>query len=228
MKPQLLYVLKHLALLGAFSDKIEVSSLDLATHLKVSQQTASRYLIELEKQGYITRELGIRKQRLNLTTKGKTVLQTEYLLYKRLFEHKDRIYLTGTVFSGMGEGKYYTSLDRYVEQFKEKLGFVPVPGTLNIEINPLELSKLHLLRSYRGMLIKSFSTKYRSFGAVTCYPAEMKDIKCAVIQPRRTHYSNTIEIIAPVNLRKTLNLKDGDIVEVIIYVGERNEKSRNI
>ncbi|MCD6237232.1 MAG: DUF120 domain-containing protein, partial [Thermoplasmata archaeon] len=39
---------------------------------------------------------------------------------------------------------------------------------------------------------------------------------------------NTIEIIAPVNLRKTLNLKDGDIVEVIIYVGERNEKSRNI
>jgi len=225
MKPQLVNVLKHLALLGAFSDKIEVSSLDLADHLKVSQQTASRYLIELEKRGYITRELGVRRQRIGLTTRGKTLLQTEYLLYKRLFEHRDRLYLTGTVFSGMGEGRYYTTLDKYVEQFKEKLGFVPVPGTLNIEVNPLELSKLHLLRSYRGIVVESFSTENRSFGAVTCYPSRIKDVECAVIQPRRTHYSNVLEIIAPVNLRETFNLNDGDSIEVSVFVGDLNEES---
>ncbi|MCD6468818.1 MAG: DUF120 domain-containing protein [Thermoplasmata archaeon] len=225
MKPQLVNVLKHLALLGAFSDKIEVSSLDLADHLKVSQQTASRYLIELEKRGYITRELGVRRQRIGLTTRGKTLLQTEYLLYKRLFEHQDRLYLTGTVFSGMGEGRYYTTLDKYVEQFKEKLGFVPVPGTLNIEVNPLELSKLHLLRSYRGIVVESFSTENRSFGAVTCYPSRIKDVECAVIQPRRTHYSNVLEIIAPVNLRETFNLNDGDSIEVSVFVGDLNEES---
>lgn len=226
MKPQLLNVLKHLALLGAFSGKIEVSSSDLASHLKVSQQTASRYLIQLEKQGYIIRELGIRRQRVGVTTKGKTLLQTEYMMYKRLFEQRNRLYLTGTVFSGMGEGRYYTTLEKYVEQFKEKLGFIPVPGTLNIEVNPLELSKLHLLRSYKGIFVESFSTKNRSFGAVTCYPARVKDVNCAVIQPRRTHYSNVLEIIAPVNLRETLGLSDGDVIEVAVFVGELDEKPR--
>jgi riboflavin kinase len=221
MKAQTTEVLKHLALLGAFSGKIEISSLDLASRLKVSQQTASRYLIELEKQGFLTRELGVKKQRIGITTKGKTVLQREYLLYKRLFEHRDRLYISGTIFSGMGEGRYYTTLERYVRQFEEKLGFIPVPGTLNIEVDPLELSKLHLLRSYRGIIIKSFSTADRSFGAVTCYPARIKDIECVVIQPRRTHYSNVLELIAPVNLRKTLNLSDGDKVEVSVIVGER-------
>ncbi|HEC94386.1 MAG TPA: DUF120 domain-containing protein [Thermoplasmatales archaeon] len=224
MKPQTTHVLKHLALLGAFSGKIEISSQDLASRLRVSQQTASRYLIELEKLGYITRELGVKKQRIGVTPRGKTVLQTEYLLYKRLFEHKDRLYIAGTVFSGMGEGRYYTSLEKYVKQFMEKLGFKPVPGTLNIEVEPVELSKLHLLRSYRGITIKPFSTTDRSFGAVTCYPARIKDVECAAIQPRRTHYSNVLEVIAPVNLRKTLGLSDGDKVEVSIILGKGEKR----
>ena len=62
MKPYLLQTLKELALLGGIKNRVEISSLELANQLETSQQTASRYLVELDKKGMITRELGIKKQ----------------------------------------------------------------------------------------------------------------------------------------------------------------------
>jgi riboflavin kinase len=42
-------------------------------------------------------------------------------------------------------------------------------------------------------------------------------VKCAIIRPDRSSYPlNLVEIIAPVNLRKTLGIKDGDEVEVTL------------
>ena len=43
------------------------------------------------------------------------------------------------------------------------------------------------------------------------------DIKGAIVRPERSSYiPNIVEIIAPMQLRKTLNLKDGDELEVIL------------
>jgi len=50
MKPYLVETLKELALLGAIKNKIEISSQELAKQLDTSQQTASRYLLELDKE----------------------------------------------------------------------------------------------------------------------------------------------------------------------------------
>jgi len=61
MKPYLLQMLKELALLGAIENRIEVSSMQLAEKIDTSQQTASRYLLELDKEGFIKREMGIKK-----------------------------------------------------------------------------------------------------------------------------------------------------------------------
>jgi signal recognition particle GTPase len=75
MKPYLLQTLKELALLGAVENRVELSSLELANLLQTSQQTASRYLLELDKKGFITRELGIKKQiimMVGLYGQGKT------------------------------------------------------------------------------------------------------------------------------------------------------------
>ncbi|PNX49529.1 MAG: hypothetical protein BV457_01390, partial [Thermoplasmata archaeon M9B1D] len=127
MKPYLLQTLKELALLGAIKNKIEISSLELGKQIESSQQTASRYLLELDKTGMVTRELGIKKQIIQITSLGEDALQNEHLQYQQIFELTDRVQFKGVVVSGMGEGRYYTEQMGYVEQFKEKLGFSPYP-----------------------------------------------------------------------------------------------------
>ena len=216
MKPYLLQTLKEIALLGGIKNKIELSSFELAKQLKASQQTASRYLLELDDGGYITRELGIKKQIILLTESGIEALQDEYSQYKQIFELETKVHFKGKVTSGMGEGKYYTEQSEYVNQFKNKLGFAPYPGTLNVEIKPIERNKLRLLRNYGGVLIDEFRTKNRTFGGVRCFNAKINNVEAAIVLPMRSHYSNILEVISPHFLRKKLNLDDEDEVEVIV------------
>ena len=217
MKPYLLQTLKELALLGAIKNKIEISSFELAKQLESSQQTASRYLVELDKKGMIKRELGIKKQLIMVTGLGEEKLQEEHLQYKQIFELTDRIILKGKVLSGLGEGRYYTEQDGYVEQFREKLGFVPYPGTLNVEIEYVERNKLRLLKNSKAINIDEFKTKNRTFGSVRCFRAKINVSDGAIVLPMRTHYSNVLEFISKDHLRNTLNIKDGDEVKIIIY-----------
>ena len=217
MKPYLLQTLKELALLGALKNKVEISSFELATQLETSQQTASRYLLELDRFGMITRELGIKKQLIQITGVGESVLQEEHLQYQQIFELTDRVVFKGDVISGMGEGRYYTEQSGYMEQFKDKLGFVPYPGTLNVEIPFIERNKLRLLKNHDAIDIEEFKTKNRTFGGVKCFRASINGIDGAIVLPLRSHYSNVLELISQKLLRDKLNLKDGDQVDIVIY-----------
>jgi len=218
MKPYLLQMLKELALLGATKNRIEISSLELAKQLKTSQQTASRYLLELDKYGAITRELGIKKQLIKITTKGLESLQKEYLQYQQIFELAKKIRFTGRIVSGMGEGKYYTEQSGYSDQFKNKLGFVAFPGTLNVEIKHIEKNKLRLLKNYDSIQIDEFETNNRTFGGVRCFHATINEVNVSIVFPMRSHYSNILEFISPYFLREKLNLRDGDEVKIVIYL----------
>ncbi len=218
MKPYLLQTLKELALLGAIKNKIEISSLELAKQLESSQQSASRYLVELDKTGMITRELGIKKQLIMVTNLGEEALTKEHLQYQQIFELTDRVVFNGKVISGMGEGRYYTEQRGYVEQFKEKLGFIPYPGTLNVEIEYVERNKLRLLKNSKAIIIEEFETKNRSFGGVRCFKAKINGSEGAIVLPLRSHYSNILEFISADFLRQRLNLKDGDNVKIIIFL----------
>jgi riboflavin kinase len=217
MKPYLLQTLKELALLGGIKNRIEISSLELAKQLETSQQTASRYLVELDKKGMITRELGIKKQLILITNLGEGALQEEHLQYQQIFELTDRVLFKGKVVSGLGEGRYYTEQSGYVEQFKDKLGFVPFPGTLNVEIEYVERNKLRLLKDHRAINIDEFRTKNRTFGGVRCFRAKIDGTDGAIVLPVRSHYSNVLEFISKVFLREKLNLEDGDGVKIVIY-----------
>jgi riboflavin kinase len=220
MKPYLLHTLKELALLGAIRNRIEISSDELAKRLDTSQQTASRHLVELDTEGMISRELGVKKQLVKITDQGTEVLEKEFSQYKQIFSLPNKVALRGKVVSGMGEGRYYTEQEGYVHQFEKKLGFIPYPGTLNIEIEYLERNKLKLLKEYSGIVINEFETKDRTFGGVICFRAKINNCEGAIVLPKRGHYSNVLEFISREYLREKLDLKDGDEVGIEIYLGK--------
>jgi len=220
MKAYLLQTLKEIALLGGIKNKVELSSHELGKQLNTSQQTASRYLLELDKKKLISREHGIKKQLILITKEGKNLLQSEYTDFQRIFDLSDKIFFKGKVTSGLGEGRYYTEQKGYTKQFQEKLGFKPYPGTLNAEIEYVEKNKLRLLNDHRAIVIDGFKTKNRSFGNVRCFKAEINKKKGAIVLPMRSHYSHILEFIAPIYLRGKLNLKDGDNVNIIINFKE--------
>lgn len=208
------FALRKLALLGAMDDYIAISSRELGEALEMSQQSASKRILELLDMKYIVRDLGARRQRIKLTTKGIEDLKKEYNEYRRIFELTDHLTIHGTVQSGMGEGGYYICQNQYLKQFQEKLGFTPFEGTLNVQIDPEDIGKLDVIKSIAGTPIEGFSDEGRSFGNVIAYKAKIRNIDCAIVVPERSHYSDIIEIICQYHLRRTLSLEDGDSVDV--------------
>lgn len=218
MKPYLMQTLKELALLGAMQNKIELSSHELAEQLQTSQQTASRYLLELDTLEMITRELGVKKQMIQITSTGSEALENEYHSYKQIFDLTNKVVFNGKLVSGMGEGKYYTGHKGYADQFEKQLGFVAYPGTLNVQIEYIERNKIRLLRNCGGIEIEEFQAENRTFGGVICFKATINGRKGAIVLPKRSHYATVLECIAPDNLRETLRLHDGDPVEIVVHL----------
>jgi riboflavin kinase len=120
----------------------------------------------------------------------------------------------------MGKGKFFVTQENYKQQFIKKIGYIPYDGTLNIKIKNEDIS--NILKKTNGTIIKRFREKKRKFGQVKCLPCTLfKDKKMAegtVVVPEKSLYTDIIEIIAPCNLRKKLNLTDGDIIEIILNV----------
>ncbi|MDK2929537.1 MAG: riboflavin kinase, archaea type [Methanococcus sp.] len=123
----------------------------------------------------------------------------------------------GQVVSGLGEGKFFVGLTPYKNKFEELTGFTPFEGTLNVklkhnfnldEFNPIEFDGFEIEgKKYFGgkvLLIKLFN-KHGNF------------INCAVVAPKKTdHSKKTLEIIAPIQLRKFLSLNNSDVVKIVI------------
>lgn len=126
------------------------------------------------------------------------------------------LHIKGKVVSGRGEGTKYIKLPWVARQITEKLGFIPYPGTLNIKLKHSHISFKKLLKeaNYLEILPKNGYCRGKCFNAYL-----MDVIKCAVVVPEVASYpEETIEIIAPINLREKLKLKDGDSVEVKIIL----------
>ncbi|MBO0888020.1 DUF120 domain-containing protein [Candidatus Bathyarchaeota archaeon] len=221
MKASHLMALYKLAEMGAYDKDVAVSSGSFAKSLGLSQQTASRRLIEMEKQGLILRSNNGKIQRVKMTKQGVNSLVEMHRVLKPVFEAPKReLKLRASVFSGLSEGSYYMSLEGYRKQFKSKLGFDPFPGTLNLRVVPDSMADRRQLDSYPSVAIDGFADKDRTYGGARCYHVIVNEkIKGAIVAPIRAHYGeDVIEIIAAENLRKRLSLTDGDIVDVRVPI----------
>lgn len=207
-------LLKQLAKLGGLRDYVYTSSGELAERLGVSQQTASRKILELLEAGLIARRMGTRKQLIRLSPAGVEVLRREHSDYRALFQGSDELTVRGKVVTGLGEGRYYISREGYRKAFNRILGFDPFPGTLNVEVDPVDREKVAELKEMDGLLIEPFESEGRTFGGVKCFRAQIQGVEAAAIFPLRSHHVNVIEIVSPIALRETLGLQDGAEVQV--------------
>jgi riboflavin kinase len=121
----------------------------------------------------------------------------------------------------MGEGAYYMSLKGYTKQFKEKLGYVPFPGTLNVKLSKKEyIETVSQFYNRDCILINGFSDEKRTYGWVKCFNAKLNNlIDCELVILERTHHDNSvIELISKINIRKTAKLKDGSNLTIKIPI----------
>jgi len=208
--------------MGATRRTVKVSTEYLAEKMGLSQQTASRHLIQLEKLGWIKRAITPEGCLIGVTEAGEDKLKSLYGGLHQVFEatYPPSVTIEGVLFSGLGEGAYYISKDGYRKQFIEKLGFDPYPGTLNLKlVTDYDLKTRAEVENYPGIELDAFKNETRSFGGVKCYPTIISNkVKGAVVFAMRTHYnSSVIEIIAPTFLRGNLKLKDGNKVKIEIF-----------
>ncbi len=219
-EPEDLECLKRIALRGGLNEPVFLNSQSLGAELGISPQTASRRLKSLEQQDLITRHILADGQQVSVSEEGESALRKEYCDYYRLFGGKEKqLRLPGVVESGLGEGAYYMSLRQYTEQFEKILGFVPYPGTLNLRLSPVAVQRRKRLTIADWFQVEGFVSEGRTFGQVRCLPCMIRGIPCGIVVPGRSHYPEAlVEVIAPVGLRRELDLQDGDEVMIEVSV----------
>jgi riboflavin kinase len=124
-----------------------------------------------------------------------------------------RIKLAGTVFSGGGEGKKFLGLPWVKRQIEQQLGFTPYSGTLNMWLSEESAKRRKLLGKAPPM--KIYPEAGYCSGAL--FKAFIGTLECAIVIPEVAGYPEALlEIIASLNLREALQLKDGSEVTVTV------------
>ncbi|RME31775.1 CTP-dependent riboflavin kinase [Candidatus Woesearchaeota archaeon] len=201
-----------LRILLALTCEEKTSTTALAERVAMSQQSVSRIIAALAKEGIVEKRLGANGLCVCITRKG----------WRALAELQERIsqainapgpVLKGTVETGLGEGRYYISRPEYGRALTKLLGREPFPGTLNLHVNLAERERF--LVSVPMTEVPGFKAHGRSYGAVRYFPVSVNGRDCGLIIPvRHVHGPQKVELIAPFNLRRAFGLKDGDEVVV--------------
>ncbi|MBN2330516.1 MAG: CTP-dependent riboflavin kinase [Candidatus Aenigmarchaeota archaeon] len=215
-----LSLLIYLGKKGATKRFITVTTPKMGGDLGISQQSVSRWLISLERDGMIARKEGIRGYLIQITRKGMDYLYEVRSDLNEIILSSKKIEMRGQVTSGMLDAKYYMGLRGYRDNIKSKLGFKPFLGTLNVRLLSVDdTQRKEMLCGMDGIDIPGFRQGNRIFGGIKCFPCDISGTSGAVIIPERSHYGfDTIEVISPHNLRKRLKLHDGDGVNVRVTV----------
>ncbi|MFP3259474.1 MAG: DUF120 domain-containing protein [Sulfolobus sp.] len=205
----------------AYTVNKQFTQSELAKFLNISQQTVSRKLKELEDNGLIIRIISKDGEIVKLTEEGEKFLLSCIENLRVAVSNNRILKIKGKVTSGLGEGRIFLSLPYYMNSLKKFLGFGPYPGTLNVVIyDRLSMENRLILDANRGIVIPEYKESNRVLGSVKAFPATVNSLSPAavVIPARTTHPKSVVEIISPYYLRERLNLKDGDEVQIEVYL----------
>jgi riboflavin kinase len=218
LKPFLWFTLYELLGLGAGNGEVRVSTAELAVLMGVSQQSASRRLGLLEGLGLVVRGGGSGGSVIRVSREGLGRLEEVYFRLKEGLEGgAGELVFEGAVFSGMFQGGYYISQPGYRDQIREKLGFDPFPGTLNVRLVGDYRESRRALGGWPAVVLEGFRSEDRAFGGARCYPLLVGGVvEGALIVADRSGYDlSVMEVIAAVDLRERFGLEDGDLVRLV-------------
>ncbi|ABL77508.1 DUF120 domain-containing protein [Thermofilum pendens] len=218
-------LLLEMAKRGCLVAPRRLSRIEILKTLGLTPWRFKKLVEAAEEEGYIERRVHGRMVFYVVTERGRALLRRVYDDLKRTIDSSTFLTLRGYVVPGLGEGAIYMGIPRYVEAFKEVLGYEPYPGTLNIKLVDEDVYLRRALREKRvGFRIEGFRLdEGRESCGVTVYKAMIMangvTVSGAALDIDKTkHGDEILELIAPVRLRDELRLKDGDKVEVVIPV----------
>ena len=124
--------------------------------------------------------------------------------------------LKGTVTTGLGKAAYFLGQDFYKNQFMDKCGFTPFPGTLNLIVDEEKLDDIRLMKNSCKNVIKPDE----GFGGVKYIRAILNEeiIGAIVFPDKTTHTENYLEFISKDKLRDKYGFKDGDVLKLEINI----------
>lgn len=211
-------VLRELAHHRVVQGEPSVSAEQLASQLEEPTSRVVETLTALTERELVDRAFD---GSLALTGTGLELLESTDGGSETVREAYERVRLTGTVTTGMGNGEHFVSLPGYARQFSERLGYVPFPGTLNLALSERSVDRRRHVDGVKPIPIEEWSDGDVTYGAATCHPVALATASGAswrdahVIVPDRTdHDERELELVAPVRLRDRLDLADGDELEV--------------
>jgi CTP-dependent riboflavin kinase len=125
--------------------------------------------------------------------------------------------IIGVIFSDMGEGASFMSLDWVQKVLRDRLGFAPYPATLNLRpVSQAEIARWNEIRQeIKGTDIspQEFNFCHARLFRVEIGRAdgETEKVKGGVILPEVEGYpADKIEVVAPVRLKDKFQVRDGD------------------
>jgi len=120
--------------------------------------------------------------------------------------------LQGRLVSGSRMAEQFTQLDWVQQQCRDKLNFTPFPGTLNLDIDSDYLPLVCELREADAI---GLVPRAGDGCAAKVIPLSVEGIRGAIVVPEakvNVHGQNIVEVLAPVGLRDTLGLEDGQLL----------------
>lgn len=127
------------------------------------------------------------------------------------------IVIRGKIAEGLRESGFFTHIPWVREQFINKLGIDPYPGTLNLDIiDPQDREKLEEIKRRQGIEI---TPQEPGFCSAKCFHVLVcGKIKGALVIPQVPDYpASKIEIISSHRIRDVLSLNAGEFVVVEVF-----------
>jgi HAD superfamily hydrolase (TIGR01549 family) len=129
--------------------------------------------------------------------------------------------IQGKLVQGRGEAKGFMQVDWVREQCLRRAGFDPFPGTLNLKVSLDDFNFIRRLSCARGeRLIPPAGED--GFCEARLLSVRAGDVSSALVFPMVDHYySDILEIVAPVGLKRHLRLSEGDLLQLSFEIPEK-------